>query len=62
MGDETRDYKQLMEQARKYREMADNDDGQRRRILLGVAIDLELEARRLLRAKETKPDRSGELS
>ena len=56
MSDETRDYKHLMEQARKYREMADNDDGYRRRVLLGVAGNLEMEARRLLRAKETKPD------
>jgi hypothetical protein len=56
MRDEHRDYKHLMEQARRYPEMADNDDGQRRRMLLGVAIELELEARHLLRAKDTKPD------
>ena len=56
MDDENRDYHYLMEQVRKYREMADNDDGHRRRMLLGVAGDLEMQARRLLRAKESNPD------
>jgi hypothetical protein len=52
MDDETRDYNDLMEQARNDREMADNDDGHGRRKLLGVALDLEAEARSLKRQSE----------
>lgn len=49
MTEEKPDYHRLMAQARNYRQMADNDDGYRRRVLLGVAQDLEAEARKLLR-------------
>jgi hypothetical protein len=41
------DYHKLMEQAARYREMADNDDGWRRGVLLATAFKLECEAKRL---------------
>jgi hypothetical protein len=46
------DYNDLIRQAAMYREMADNDDGDRRRMLLGVVQDLEAKARNLLRQSE----------
>ena len=49
MEDEKQDYHYYVAQARKYREMADNDDGYRRRMLLGIAGEMEMKARRLLR-------------
>ena len=55
MSEEKHDYHYYMAQARKYQEMADNDDGYRRRILLGVARDMEFEAQRLLRQPPQPP-------
>ena len=52
MEREPHDYNYYMAQAKKYREMADNDDGYRRRILLGIVQDMEANARSLLRQSE----------
>ena len=46
------DYDDLMKQAANYREMANNDDGYRRQMLLGVVQDLEAKARNLLRQSQ----------
>ena len=54
MNEENHDYHYYMRQARKYQEMADNDDGYRRRVLLGVVRDMEYKAKQLLR-QATEP-------
>lgn len=49
------DYNYYMAQAAKYREMADNDDGWQRRVLLGIVQDMLAKARDLERPSKT-PD------
>jgi len=48
-------YQWVMHVLGEYREMADNDDGYRRQMLLGVVQDLEAKARNLLRQSQ-EPD------